>query len=198
MDRPDSRAGDSVTRHGVEFEERFWSKVDWDLDDVERCWPWTASKMWRGYGQFRFVDVHGKQCVARAHRLAYELEFGPVPEVGEGGIEVHLDHECHDPATCQLGDECPHRACCNPFHMRLTTNHGNHASGRANSAAGGRAAIARRTPEQRIEIVRKSTETRWTQETRGEWSDAMRRQWAERTPEQRAEIGRRISAAKRR
>jgi hypothetical protein len=32
-----------------------------------------------------------------------------------------VDHLCHDPTTCQRGDDCPHRSCCNPHHMTLAT-----------------------------------------------------------------------------
>lgn len=33
----------------MELEERFWSKVDWTLDE-DRCWPWLvfmSSLSWR-------------------------------------------------------------------------------------------------------------------------------------------------------
>lgn len=108
----------------MELEERFWSKVDWDLRNPIRCWPWTASLMWRGYGQFGFKDINGKHCVGRAHRMAYEMFFGETPS------GLHVDHLCHQPPGCKAGEECPHRKCCNPFHMTLVTNSQNHAAGR--------------------------------------------------------------------
>lgn len=120
----------------TEIEERFWAKVDWDLNEPDRCWPWLASKMWRGYGQFSFKGTAGRQHVGRAHRMAYEMEYGPT--------DLHIDHLCHDPLTCKLGERCPHRACCNPRHMRAVTNAENHASDRAHAAAGGLAAAAKR------------------------------------------------------
>jgi hypothetical protein len=47
----------------------------------------------------------------KAHRLAYEFATGRNPG-------PTIDHICHDPRTCQgLGDECPHRRCCNPAHL---------------------------------------------------------------------------------
>ena len=74
--------------------ERFWEKVD----KTGPCWEWTASKVY-GYGQFGIA--HQKH--ARAHRFAYELLVGPIPE----GLE--LDHLCRN------------RACVNPDHLEPVT-----------------------------------------------------------------------------
>ena len=72
-------------------EERFWAKVDKTGD----CWIWTASSKSQGYGGF-YVDG----TVVRAHRYAYELAFGPIPE------GVVLDHyKCYNPP------------CVNPDHL---------------------------------------------------------------------------------
>lgn len=131
----------------MEIEERFWAKVDWDLGDTERCWPWTASKMHRGYGQFRLGRVSGRQIVVRAHRLAYELEFGPIPEANDQGEPLHVDHSCHDPVVCQAGDLCPHRTCCNPHHLKLSTNRENHLPGRVDGRTGGLACADALGPE---------------------------------------------------
>lgn len=49
--------------------ERFWAKVDRRRPD--ECWHWLATGSRNGYGQF-----DGNM----AHRLAYELEVGPIPE----------------------------------------------------------------------------------------------------------------------
>ena len=102
---------------------RFWSKVDWNLNDIDRCWPWTAGKMWRGYGQFH-LTTEPKTVVVRSHRLAFELFFEePIP------AGVQIDHVCHT-SVCELGENCPHRLCCNPHHMQLSTNKENHGPGR--------------------------------------------------------------------
>lgn len=53
-------------------EERFWAKVD--KGDGTGCWLWTAHAL-KGYGYFR---LNGKHC--RAHRVAYELMVGPIPD----------------------------------------------------------------------------------------------------------------------
>jgi len=74
---------------------RFWRKVAQDGD----CWLWTAAKDPRsGYGRVR---VHGK--TAYAHRIAYELMVGNIPD------GLHLDHLCRN------------RACVNPYHLDPVT-----------------------------------------------------------------------------
>lgn len=75
-------------------ENRFWEKVDKNGPIPERrpdlgpCWIWTATLSGpRGpYGQF-FDGVR----VVPAHRFAYELLVGPIPD------GHHLDHICLNP-----------------------------------------------------------------------------------------------------
>jgi hypothetical protein len=62
--------------------DRFWSKVDMN---PHHCWEWTRATT-KGYGAFR---VNGK--TVQAHRFAYELAMGPIPE----GLE--LRHTCDNP-----------------------------------------------------------------------------------------------------
>jgi hypothetical protein len=62
------------------------------------CWLWTASLCHNGYGRFYW---NGKQ--GRAHRAAYELSVGPIPD----GLEI--DHLCSV------------RACVNPDHLEAVT-----------------------------------------------------------------------------
>jgi hypothetical protein len=70
--------------------ERFWEKVDKSGD----CWIWTASVMKTGYGCIR-IDKR----TTRAHRVAYELTNGPIPE------GLLLRHTCDN------------RRCVNPDHL---------------------------------------------------------------------------------
>ena len=77
--------------------ERFWEKVDRRGDD--ECWNWTASCHPPRYGQFGIR--HG--VIVRAHRFAYELLVGPIPE------GLHLDHLCRNPS------------CVNPAHLEPVT-----------------------------------------------------------------------------
>ena len=74
-----------------------------------RCWVWTGALV-KGYGQF----WDGTRTV-RAHRWSYEHAVGPIP----AGLTI--DHTCHDPLRCDGREDCPHRACVNPAHLRPTT-----------------------------------------------------------------------------
>jgi hypothetical protein len=77
---------------------RFWSQIK---EHESGCWLWTrgTNNGSRGYGVTRF---RGKKCYA--HRLAYELMVGPIPD----GLFV-----CH---------HCDVPTCCNPRHLFLGTN----------------------------------------------------------------------------
>lgn len=74
--------------------ERFWSKVDTSGD----CWEWLAYRQPDGYGTFK---LNGSMRLA--HRIAYELVKGPIPE----GLQ--LDHLCRN------------RGCVNPSHLEPVT-----------------------------------------------------------------------------
>lgn len=96
-------------------ETRFLARMDKNgplpshRPELGPCWLWKRPNS-VGYGMF---GVAGKQL--GAHRVAYELWVGPVPE----GME--LDHLCHPgdgscpPATCH------HRRCVNPDHLEAVT-----------------------------------------------------------------------------
>jgi hypothetical protein len=71
---------------------RLWAGVDKLAPDD--CWPWKGARNSAGYGLLHF---QGKS--QGAHRVAYELTRGKIPD----GIE--LDHLCRN------------RVCCNPSHL---------------------------------------------------------------------------------
>lgn len=97
-------------------ERRFWAKVD-DTNGPFGCWFWTASRDKDGYGWYV-----GGQSGKKAHRYAYELAFGPVPE---GAVLDHL---------CDAGSS----GCVRPDHMRPVTNVANVMRGRSPAAANAR------------------------------------------------------------
>ncbi len=81
---------------------RFWPKVDVS-GGPDACWLWTASKRpgkW-GYGQIGAGGKYGRPL--RAHRVAWELTNGLIPN----GLFV-----CH---------RCDNPICCNPAHLFLGT-----------------------------------------------------------------------------
>ena len=71
---------------------RFWSKVKAATDF--QCWDWTGTKNAKGYGR-----VMRRKKFYAAHRIAYELVNGPIPEASL------IRHTCDNPA------------CCNPRHL---------------------------------------------------------------------------------
>lgn len=91
----------------LSLEERFTAKVD-TSGGPDACWPWTATLINTGYGRIWIAGSH-----YLAHRVAYELWRGPIPD----GLDI--DHICHDPRTCAGGDACPHRRCVNPAHLEI-------------------------------------------------------------------------------
>lgn len=62
---------------------RFWDKIR--LPDQNGCMLWTGAVRPDGYGQFQ---LHNKEKIYYAHRLAYEILVGAIPE----GLQ--LDHLC--------------------------------------------------------------------------------------------------------
>jgi len=77
-------------------EALFWSRVN--KSGPNGCWLWDGAHVGSGYGQASFGGVRQV-----AHRVAYELTVGPVPE------------------SLQLNHLCRNRGCVNPAHLEPVT-----------------------------------------------------------------------------
>ena len=109
-----------MTNLHVSQEARFWQKVQKGPD----CWTWTGSLTTGGYG-----SMLAKGKAISAHRFAYELLIGPIPE------GMHIDHRCSN------------RKCVSPAHLRAVTRKQNmeHLTGaRRHSITGVRGVSPRR------------------------------------------------------
>jgi hypothetical protein len=82
--------------------ERFWLNVD----KTDTCWHWTGTLGDDGYGR---LSIDNKYTLA--HRFAYTLLVGPIPD------ELVIDHECHNRDLSCPGGPCEHRRCVNPAHI---------------------------------------------------------------------------------
>ena len=106
------RYGDPLIARRVAYEggqlEAFWASVD--KRGPDECWPWTRPIHGPGYGQIRW-DRRPQY----AHRVSYILEHGSIPESGDPGDPIEIDHLCHTKACAER--PCPHRKCVNPAHL---------------------------------------------------------------------------------
>lgn len=81
--------------------ERLWAKVE--KRGPNDCWPWlgatnTSPKM-RGGPYGKLGDQHPSRKTVLAHRVAYAISVGPIPD------GFHVDHKCG------------FSLCCNPRHL---------------------------------------------------------------------------------
>ena len=127
------------------FAENFWSRVD-QSGGPDACWPWTGAC--KRYGVLARDVSQGKKH-AQAHRVAWELTNGPIPD------GLYVLHHCDNPP------------CCNPAHLFLGTQEDNMRDCRdkgrlgprkgltsENAAKGERNASAKLTEAQVVEIRR--------------------------------------------
>lgn len=94
-----------MAKHYSSVMEKFLSKVS--PEPNTGCWLWLDSTGNGGYGVMSFKRHDGKWCWEGAHRVAYMLFKGPIPE------GLHLDHKCRV------------RECCNPDHLEAVTRREN-------------------------------------------------------------------------
>ena len=73
----------------------FWARVT----KGQGCWTFRGGRTHGGYGVFHFCGR-----LTRAHRLAYELVVGPIPD------DLVLDHLCRN------------AVCVNPAHLEPVTS----------------------------------------------------------------------------
>lgn len=97
------RYGDPLTRpsFGNDWQARFWSHVT--SVGQAGCWNWDTDTP---YASFDYT-ADGVRHRNAAHRLAYELEVGPIPE------GLVLDHLCNNPR------------CVKPAHLEPVTQREN-------------------------------------------------------------------------
>lgn len=100
--------------HRSEPQRRFWEKVD--RKGPNDCWLWTAAKFKKTDRQMGYGRFDGSGPFTYAHRSAWILTNGPIPD---GKLVMH---------TCDVP------LCCNPAHLKLGTHEDNmrdmHAKGR--------------------------------------------------------------------
>lgn len=95
-----------MTYRAKPFTEVFWRNVD--RRGPNECWPWLRSTQHSGHGQLS-RRINGRKHSARAHRIAWELTNGPIPD---GQLVCH---------------RCDNPPCCNPAHLFLGTHDDNMA-----------------------------------------------------------------------
>lgn len=107
----------------------FWLRVDRSGGPFA-CWPWLGARTAQGYG---WLTVPGRRGSVYAHRFAYELERGPIPDGKQ------IDHLCRN------------HSCANPTHLEAVTSATNTLRGIGPTATNARKTHCRRghefTPE---------------------------------------------------
>ena len=93
------KSGKSKGPKPTDPSERFWRFVT----SEKGCWRWRGA-LRNGYG---VIGARQSSSVVYAHRLSYEMHFGPIP-----------DGQC----VCHA---CDNKQCVNPGHLYLATQEQN-------------------------------------------------------------------------
>lgn len=94
-------------------------------DPTTGCHLWTGALDRDGYGRFNLSNPKRQR---HAHRVAYALFVGPVPD----GADV--EHACHTRDESCDGTDCVHRRCVRPDHLEALGHRANVLRGRSFSA----------------------------------------------------------------
>jgi hypothetical protein len=120
----------------LENSDAFWARIQ--IGEPDACWEWQRYCNEAGYGEIRTKDNR----LLRAHRLAYELTYGPIPE------GLFICHHCDNPP------------CCNPAHLFPGTSQDNVADmwskGREphNNGAKGTANVGAKLSDNDVRMIR--------------------------------------------
>lgn len=84
--------------------QRLWANLN--MSDPDGCWEWLGARLPKGYGFIQGTRWRGEDIPyrpLRAHRVAYELAVGLIPD------GMYVLHRCDNPP------------CCNPAHLFVGT-----------------------------------------------------------------------------